>query len=385
MASDDFAAVRECVDPVALVEELTKAKVKSRSPGDVRLAPCPFCGSKTGFSVNPQTKTYCCHHAGCGEQGDVFTFVKAIRGFTRNRDALKFLAERVGYDLPAARPVGDIHLAAIMKLAQEMKAAAADYYVARLWACRDDEFAYTRDGEKHTTTILGYQTETRGHSEGVLKYMRVGWADGKLLDHLKERYGDHPDRKLAFAAMIASGLVKRTASSFHDRFRPGGYVYPVTDGGTVITLTAKYPDDGTANYQLPRTEEVNGQEVSVWGTRFYFLNHDSLAADDLVLVEGEDDLLSVMDLGGHASVCGLRGTPNREQLAALAERRRGKQTYLAFDNDDAGREIASRLWKLFSGPDYCVRMVSWPDPRASADNDDGEAALAQNENRQIQC
>ena len=153
----------------------------------------------------------------------------------------------------------------------------------------------------------------------------------------------------------------------------------------MLTFTVKYPDDGISNYQVPRTVEINGREILTWGSPFFFLNHDALGADDLVLVEGEDDLLSVMDLGGHASVCGLRGTPNRDQLAALAERRRGKQTYLAFDNDDAGREIALRLWKLFSGPDYCVRMVSWPDPEASMDNDDGEAALAQDEKGQLQC
>ncbi len=384
MAEDNFAAVRERIDPVARIEALTKAKVKTSSPGDVRLVPCPFCGSKTGFSVNPQPKTYCCHPAGCGAQGAVFTFVKAVRGFTRNHDALKFLAERVGYDLPAARPLGDTCLAAILKLAHEMKTAAADYYAARLWDRRDEEFTYTRAGEKHATPVLGYQTNMRGHSEGVLKYMRVGWSDGKLLDHLKARYRDHPDRKLAFAAMIASGLVKRTASSFRDRFRPGGYIYPVTDAGTVITLTVKYPDDGTANYQLPRTEEVDGQEVSVWGTRFYFLNHDALGADDLVLVEGEDDLLSMMDLAGYASVCGLRGTPNKQQIAALAERRRGKRTYLCLDNDDAGREIAARLWKIFSGPDYRARVLSWPGPSAPADTDEGESALASDREGQPQ-
>ena len=78
MPQDNFAAVRERVDPVALVVDLAKAKVKSRSPTDVRLAPCPFCGSKTGFSVNPQTKTYCCHHAGCGAQGDVFREIRRV-------------------------------------------------------------------------------------------------------------------------------------------------------------------------------------------------------------------------------------------------------------------------------------------------------------------
>jgi DNA primase len=333
--------------------------VKSRTPTDVRLAPCPFCGSKTGFSVNPQSKTYCCHHAGCGEQGDVFTFVKRVKGSTSNWDALKFLAERVRYELPRARPLEGDHLAAILKLAQDVKRAAVDYYAGRLLACRDEEITYTRDGQEHKTTVLGYQTETRGHSEDVLRRMRVGWADGKLLLYLKERYREHPDRKLAFAAMIASGLVKKSDSGFHDLFRPGGYVHPVFDGKRVLTFTAKYPDDGISNYQVPRTLEINGREIQTWGSPFFFLNHDALSADDLVLVEGEDDLLSVMDLGGHEAVCGLRGTPKKEQLAALAERRRRKRTFLAFDNDDAGRDLTWGLWEVLAGPDYDVRVLDW--------------------------
>jgi DNA primase len=353
--------IRERVDPVTLVEGLTKAKVKSRSPGDVRLAPCPFCGSKTGFSVNPQTKTYCCHHAGCGEQGDVFTFVKRVKGFAGNWDALKFLVERVGYELPRARALEGDHLAAILNLAQDVKRAAVDYYAGRLWDCRDERLAYTRDGKEHETTVLGYQAETRGHSEDILRWARVGWADGKLLAHLKERYREHPDRKLAFAAMMASGLVKKTERGFRDLFRPGGYVYPVFDDKRVLTFTAKYPDDGIPNYQLPRTVEINGHEILAWGSPFYFLNHDALGAEDLYLVEGEDGVLTVMDLGGHESVCGLRGTPNKEQLAALAERRRGKRTFLVFDNDEAGRDLTWKLWEILARSDCDLRVVTWPD------------------------
>jgi hypothetical protein len=108
------------------------------------------------------------------------------------------------------------HLAAILKLARKMKRDAADHYAGRLWECRDEEFTYTRDGREHNATVLGYQTETRGHSEEVLKRMRVGWADGKLLPHLKERHRDHPDGKLAFAALLATGLVKKGERGFHD-------------------------------------------------------------------------------------------------------------------------------------------------------------------------
>ena len=164
---------------------------------------------------------------------------------------------------------------------------------------------------------------------------------------------------IPFAALMASGLVKKTDRGFHDLFRPGGYIYPVTDAAHVVTLTAKYPDDGISNYQLPRAEEINGREISIWGSPYYFLNQDALGADDLVLVEGEDDLLTVMDLGGHESVCGLRGTPNKAQLAALADRRRGKRTFLCFDSDEAGADLTWIVAEALAGPDYDVRVMSW--------------------------
>jgi hypothetical protein len=56
VSGDDFAPVRERLDPVAPVESLTHARAKHRSPDDARHAPCPFRGSKAAFTVNPRTK-----------------------------------------------------------------------------------------------------------------------------------------------------------------------------------------------------------------------------------------------------------------------------------------------------------------------------------------
>ena len=120
--------------------------------------------------------------------------------------------------------------------------------------------------------------------------------------------------------------------------------------------------------------EINGREVPTWGSPFFFLNHDALGAENLVLVEGEDDLLTVMDLGRHEAVCGLRGTPNKEQLAALAERRRGKRTFLCFDNDEAGRDLTWKLWEVLAGPDYDVRVMSWTAQAELEDEDEGTPA-----------
>jgi len=91
--SGDRDRVREATDIVDLIGEVTKVKKSGRS----FMAVCPFHEEKTpSMSVDRARGLYHCF--GCGEGGDVFSFVQKTQaiGFP---EALDFLARRAGITL----------------------------------------------------------------------------------------------------------------------------------------------------------------------------------------------------------------------------------------------------------------------------------------------
>ena len=86
--------IRSKLDIVDIVSE----KVLLKKAGANYKGFCPFHNEKTpSFSVNPQGQFYHCF--GCGEHGDVFSFVMKFYHL-EFPDALKMLAQKFGIVLP---------------------------------------------------------------------------------------------------------------------------------------------------------------------------------------------------------------------------------------------------------------------------------------------
>ena len=89
----DIDRVREATDLVELISEVTKVKKSGRSV----MAVCPFHEEKTpSMSVDRVRGLYHCF--GCGEGGDVFSFVEKTQGVDFP-DALEMLARKAGITL----------------------------------------------------------------------------------------------------------------------------------------------------------------------------------------------------------------------------------------------------------------------------------------------
>ncbi|HDO31469.1 MAG TPA: DNA primase, partial [Desulfobacteraceae bacterium] len=89
--------IREAADIVQVIGECVELK---RS-GARFTGRCPFHAEKTpSFSVNPQGRFFHCF--GCGESGDVFSFVMKYYRLSFP-EALKELARRCHIDLPESR------------------------------------------------------------------------------------------------------------------------------------------------------------------------------------------------------------------------------------------------------------------------------------------
>ena len=89
----DIDRVREATDLVELISEVTKVKKSGRS----YMAVCPFHQEKTAsMSVDAGRGLYHCF--GCGQAGDIFTFIMEVQGLNFG-EALELLANRAGITL----------------------------------------------------------------------------------------------------------------------------------------------------------------------------------------------------------------------------------------------------------------------------------------------
>ncbi|MCL1909827.1 MAG: CHC2 zinc finger domain-containing protein, partial [Kiritimatiellaeota bacterium] len=82
------------------IVEVVGSRIQLKHAGSAYKACCPFHHEKTpSFTVNPSTGFYKCF--GCGEAGDIFSFLMKNDGMSF-MDALRALAERAGVEVDLA-------------------------------------------------------------------------------------------------------------------------------------------------------------------------------------------------------------------------------------------------------------------------------------------
>ena len=223
---DDIALVRER----ARIDEVVSQHVTLRNAGGGSLKGlCPFHDEKSpSFHVTPSRGFYHCF--GCGEGGDVITFVQKVEGvgFT---EAVERLANRYGVQLryteedgrSANRPQSGQRSRLI-----EAHRLAADFYVGQLVDSPD-------------AVLARRFLDERGFDKDAADTFGVGFApqggDG-LLRHLRQK--GFTDQEL-----VTAGLVAESGRGAYDRFR-GRLLWPIRDvSGEVIGFGARrlFDDD----------------------------------------------------------------------------------------------------------------------------------------------
>ncbi len=294
--SVDLAALKER-HPLGDVVET--AGVRLRGRGRVRQGVCPFHDEAEGsFTVYADSERFYCF--GCGEGGDVLDFVQRIEDLS-----LPEAIRRLDASPPATRPVAASRRPARVAAPPPDPAlltAAARYYAGELRS-RPEARAYLA---------------SRGVGLATARRLGLGYAPGHGLRAALASAGFPGER------FTTSGLFTGRGERF-----AGMLVVPEIAGGRIRWLAGRAIDPGRSpRFQsLPRSKPVLG------------LGRLGSSPPWAVVAEGLFDWLALSEWDLPA--CAALGTRGMERIAAAL--RGCPRVFLAFDNDDAGREATATL------------------------------------------
>lgn len=309
---------------------------------------CPFHDERSpSFHVRPQVGYYHCF--GCGESGDVYSFLRAMDhvSFT---EAVERMAARVGYTLhyedggAAPETTGRSRLYAA-------NAAAAEYFRGQLMSPEADT----------ARRFLG----DRGFDAGAAAHFGVGYAPkgwSSLMDHLL-------GQKFSRDELVQAGLVSQGQRGVYDRFR-GRVVWPIRDvTGQVIGFGARklYDDDQGPKYlNTPETPIYKKAQV-LYGLDL--AKRDISREHRVVVVEGYTDVMAC-HLAGITTAIASCGTAFGSDHITVLRRVMGDDTsagevVFTFDPDAAGQKAALRAFadeKRFAAQTYVAVAPEGLDP-----------------------
>jgi len=357
---EDVEAVRER----ASIEEIVGAHVTLKPAGVGSLKGlCPFHDERSpSFHVRPQVGRYHCF--GCGEGGDVISFVQQVDGlgFT---EAVEYLAGRVGIQLRyeeggAPRP-GDEP--GKRRRLIEAHAVAEQFYREQL----------TSPGAAAGRTFLA----ERGFDRAAAEQFGVGYAPqgwDSLLRHLR-------GRGFTEAELTASGLVSQGQRGVYDRFR-GRLVWPIREvTGETVGFGARRlfdEDQGPKYLNTPETPLYRKSHV-LYGLDL--AKREMQREKRVVVVEGYTDVMA-MHLSGVGSAVATCGTAFGSDHARIVRRLVGDsggsggvqlasgasvggEIIFTFDGDAAGQKAALRAFgedQSFSAQTFVAVEPSGKDP-----------------------
>ncbi|QGN56991.1 DNA primase [Nostocoides sp. HKS02] len=331
--TDDIALVKER----SSIEDVVREHVTLRpaGPGSMK-GLCPFHDEKSpSFNVRPAVGAWHCF--GCGEGGDVISFVQKVEHLTFT-EAIERLAQKLGIELhyeEGGRPGGrdGETLGRRSRLIEAHRVAQEFYHHALLNA---PEARAGRDFLRE-----------RGFDSEAAKRFGVGFAPRggeELSRHLRTK--GFTDEELTLG-----GLSGRGSRGLYDRFR-GRLVWPIRDiTGDTVGFGARrlYDDDRIA------AKYLNTSETPIYkkSTVLYGLDaaKKAIAAErKAVVVEGYTDVMAchLAGIEGAVATCGTAfGVDHIKVLrrimrdeADLAPAR----VVFTFDGDAAGQKAAMRAF-----------------------------------------
>lgn len=315
------------------IVDIISGYVKLQKQGSSYFGLCPFHNEKSpSFSVSPGKQMYYCF--GCGEGGNVFTFLMRYENDTFP-EAVSILAQRAGVELP------EVEYTAEEKKNNDLKAMilqvnkeAAKFFFHQLKSGSDKS---------------GYEYfKGRGLTDETMVKFGLGYSlkySDSLYRYLKEKgYNDE--------VLKETGLIKYSEKGVYDAFW-NRVMYPIMDNNNrVIGFGGRVLGDGKPKY-------INSQETKVFdkSRNLYGLNFARITRrPDFIICEGYMDVIALHQAGFNNAVAAL-GTAFTSQHAALIKRYTDN-VLLTFDSDGAGVKAALRAIPILRNAGLSIKVIN---------------------------
>ena len=341
MQSPEVLQIKERLNIV----EVVGAYVKLQKAGRNWRACCPFHKERTpSFNVSPERGSYMCF--GCGEKGDVFSFVQKMDGVEFGA-ALRQLAERAGVELPKRGQGAYIAPTPEQTEKVDRLREICDAATAFL-----EEQLLANDAVKKYVAERGVTDETRGR-------WRIGYAPAQwrtLSEHLTARGFSQDD-------IIDAGLSLRSqkrTDEIYDRFR-GRIMFPLFDAsGRAIAFSGRFFEKTEGGHEEGEPAKyVNSPETELFKKSRVLYGFDKAKEavrkhDCVMLVEGQFDVV-LSHQAGLPFVVAVSGTALTEEHLGLLGRFT-KRVIMALDNDAAGLKAGLRGTQMALGLGFDVKV-----------------------------
>lgn len=304
--------ILENSDIVAIIGDYVDLKKSGNSYKGL----CPFHNEKTpSFTVDDRKQLFHCF--GCGEGGDVVSFIMHKEGLSYI-DSMKYLAKKAGIKL------------------DDTKSSKENKILNRYYDINKDIMMYFY---KNLLTDKAGQIylKNRGFRSNIVNTFMLGFAKNSwddLLSYVKKK-----DYLLDDIENL--GLIKKSQNGkYYDKYR-NRLIFPIINHyGKVIGFGGRSIDSTMPKYLNSPESQVFKKRYNLYGLNIFKKQSNK----DIILVEGYMDVIGLNNQGIDQAVASLGTSLTSDQAKLL--KRYAKNVYICYDEDNAGIKATDRAIEI---------------------------------------
>ena len=301
---------------------------------------CPFHSEKTpSFCINEYDQYYHCF--GCGESGNVITFLMKYENITYP-EAVEELAKSAGLEIPRVyddekyfeRKKEKDELLSILNLAKE-------HYKSNIYL-------------KQAVPAQEY-IKKRGFGKKELENFEIGYSlnSNDLVNHLTSKGKNLEDIRKA-------GLIEKGDKNFFDVLF-GRLIFPIVNAnGDCIGFSARdLTGKSMAKYKNTPATPVFDKSKTVYAINLVKKYKQTQGIPNIIIVEGQIDVIAMHKAGFYQTVACLGTAFTFEHAREL--KRYSDNIILCFDGDEAGRKATLRAIPILETAGLNIKIANLPE------------------------